>query len=72
MNFNNTVGILTQIWNFRVSVIVIEFINNSIISRDKSARSTIDIQQAIRRMKVVQMIYKIIIAHVELNRLFNY
>jgi len=24
MNFNNTVRILTQIWNFRVSVIVIE------------------------------------------------
>ncbi len=37
MNFNNTVGILTLIWNFRVSVIVIECINNSIISRGKSA-----------------------------------
>jgi len=72
MNFNNTVGILALIWNFRVSVIVIECINNSIISRGKSARSMIDIRQAIQRTKVVQMIYKIIIAHVELNRLFNY
>jgi len=72
MNFNNTVRILALIWNFRVSVIVIECINNSIISRGKSARSMIDIRQAIQRTKVVQMIYKIIIAHVELNRLFNY